>query len=405
MVVDDVTCDLRSMNAQKIAASVLARIANLALVLLALLIFVVPGRSELFETKASSAYMIDAETGTVLFSKAPDQLFPPASLAKLMTIELVFQALKNGHLSLDQTFPVSEYAWRTGGAPSRTATMFAAVNSSVPVEALIQGIIVQSANDGCIVIAQGMAGSEENFARMMTERARELGLTASTFVNSTGLPAEGQWVTARELTQLAQHLWQTYPSYYRYFSQPAFEWNNIFQRNRNPLLTRNIGADGLKTGFTEESGYSIVASAARGGRRLFVTLAGMESEEEREEEASRLLDWGMTAFEKRQIFAANEIVGEAQVYGGEREKVTLRTDAELTALVPTEEGSISGRIIYEGPVPAPIEEGSQIARLELRVGDTRSHQAPLYAAETVDRGSLRQRAQGAVWELLVGWLR
>src|SRR5690606_9960184 len=186
----------------------------------------------------------DADTGTVLFAKDADTLFPPASLAKLMTMEVVFNAIKLGRLTLDDEFQVSENAWRTGGAPSRTSTMFAALKSSIRLEDLIQGVIVQSANDGCIIIAEGMAGSEENFAQMMTERARELGLPKSTFRNSTGLPAEGQHVTARELVQLADHLWRQYPEFYRFYSQPEFTWNKITQRNRNPLLGTNVGADG-----------------------------------------------------------------------------------------------------------------------------------------------------------------
>jgi D-alanyl-D-alanine carboxypeptidase (penicillin-binding protein 5/6) len=226
------------------------------------------------ETKAQQAFLIDAETGTILYSKDPDTQFPPASLAKLMTMEVVFNAVKSGRLSLDETFYVSENAWRTGGAPSRTSTMFAALGSSIRLEDLIQGVIVQSANDGCIIIAEGMAGSEENFAQLMNERAREIGLTRSVFRNSTGLPAEGQFVTARELVRLAAHIWREYPEFYRYYSQADFTWNGIFQRNRNPLLGMNIGADGLKTGYTEASGYAIAGSVERDGRRLFVALSG-----------------------------------------------------------------------------------------------------------------------------------
>jgi len=207
-------------------------------------------QAQLYETRADTAFLIDAETGTILFSKEPDKLIPPASLAKLMTMEVVFHALKTGRLTLDDTFLVSENAWRTGGAMSGGSTMFAELGSSIRLEDLIQGVIVQSANDGCIIIAEGMAGSEENFAQFMTERARQIGLENSTFVNSTGLPADGQRVTARELVQLAQHIWAEYPEYYRYYAQPDFTWNNILQRNRNPLLPMNIGADGMKTGFT-----------------------------------------------------------------------------------------------------------------------------------------------------------
>lgn len=205
----------------------------------------------LFETKAKQAFMIDAETGTVLFSKDPDRLIAPASLNKLMTAEVIFDAIKAGRYTMDDSFAVSENAWRTGGAPSGTSTMFAALKSVIRLEDLIQGIVVQSANDGCIIVAEGMDGSEANFATQMNERARKIGLEKSVFKNSTGLPAEGQVTTVRELTQLGLHLWKEYPELYKYYAQPDFTWNKIIQRNRNPLLAMGIGADGLQLGFTE----------------------------------------------------------------------------------------------------------------------------------------------------------
>jgi serine-type D-Ala-D-Ala carboxypeptidase (penicillin-binding protein 5/6) len=380
--------------------------ATAALSVLLVLALAAPLRAQLFETKAGQAFMIEAETGTVLFSKEPDRPFPPASLAKLMTLEVVFSALKSGRLSLEDSFFVSEYAWRTGGAPSRTATMFAAVKSSVPLEALIQGIAVHSANDACIVIAEGMTGSEENFAQLMTERARAIGLETATFVNSTGLPAEGQWVTVREMTVLARHLWSEYPEYYRYFSQPDFEWNRIFQRNRNPLMRMDIGVDGLGAGFAEDYGYAITFSAERQGRRLFASLGGLASEAERVEEARKMLDWGMRGFEKREIFAAGERVGEASVYGGAKRGVALRAEGPLEVFVPIADAErLTARIVYDGPVQAPVEEGARIGTLQVWIGDTLSWETPLYAAETVSLGNLRQRALGAVQELLVGWLR
>ncbi|TIT28301.1 MAG: D-alanyl-D-alanine carboxypeptidase, partial [Mesorhizobium sp.] len=207
-------------------------LAGLCLLLLSL----IPANAQLFETKAAQAFMIDADTGTVLFAKDADKPIPPASMAKLMTMEVVFNAIKSGRTTLDDTFVVSENAWRTGGAPSGTSTMFAKLKSAVRVEDLIQGVTVQAANDGCIVLAEGMAGSEANFAAQMTERARQLGLPKSTFVNSTGLPADGQQTTVRELAQLALHLWRDYPDFYHYYGQADFTWNKITQRNRNPLL-------------------------------------------------------------------------------------------------------------------------------------------------------------------------
>lgn len=363
-------------------------------------------QAQLFETKASQAFMIDAETGTVLYSKDPDASFPPASLAKLMTMEVVFNAIRTGKLSLDTEFPVSEYAWRTGGAPSRTSTMFAALNSLIRVEDLIQGVIVQSANDGCIILAEGMAGSEANFAELMNERARELGLTKSVFRNSTGLPAEGQSVTARELVALATHLWREYPEFYKHYSQPDFTWNKIFQRNRNPLLALNIGADGLGAGFAESSGFAIVGSAARDGRRVFIAMSGMESDSQRAEEARRLIEWGMRGFDRLEIYAAGEVVGEAKTYGGEKSGVGLRAAGPVAIFIPVaNRDRLIARIVYEGPVVAPVEEGTPIGALKVWIGDTMSQETPLYAAESVGTGKIHQRALDAVEELLIGWLR
>lgn len=372
----------------------------------AVLMMVWPAQAQLYETRADSAYLIDADTGTVLFSKNPDKLIPPASLAKLMTMEVVFHALKTGRLTMDDQFLVSENAWRRGGAMSGGSTMFAELGSSIRLEDLIQGVIVQSANDGCIIIAEGMAGSEENFAQFMTDRARQIGLERSVFVNSTGLPAEGQFVTARELVKLAHHMWSEYPEYYRFYSQTEFTWNGILQRNRNPLLRMDIGADGMKTGFTTESGYGIVGSVERGDRRLFLAMSGMTSEAQRAEEARRILDWGIRSFERTQLFAADAVVGEARLYGGERRTVPLRANGPVAIFVPTmSRDRMTARIVYRGPVDAPVEEGQQIGALRVWIGDTLSQETPLYAAESVGTGAIHQRALDAVQELLVGWLR
>lgn len=367
---------------------------------------VIPAAAEIFETRAPQAFMVDAETGTVLFSKDADKPFPPASLAKLMTMELTFQAIKSGRYTMDDTFVVSENAWRKGGAPSRGSTMFAAIKSTIRLEDLIQGVVVQSANDGCIVIAEGMAGSEENFAAMMTERARALGLTKSVLKNATGLPADGQVMTARELTQLAVHIWREYPEFYKFYSQREFTWNKITQRNRNPLLALDIGADGMKTGFTEESGYAIVGAVHRNGRRVFATLSGMTSERERAEEARKLLDWGITGFERNEIFAKDEVIGQAQVYGGEKSSVALKAEGPVALLVPTaNRDKVTARIIYEGPLVAPITPGTMVGSLKVWIGDSLSQETPLYTAEAVDVGPLHRRALDAIGELLVGWLR
>lgn len=363
-------------------------------------------QSQLFETRAKQAVMIDAETGTILYSKDADKLIPPASLAKLMTMEVVFHALKVGRLSMDDKFAVSENAWKKGGAKSGGSTMFAKVKSQVRVEDLIKGVIVQSANDACITLAEGLAGTEENFAKLMTERARQIGLAKSVFKNSNGLPAEGQVVTMRELVTLARHIWQEYPEYYRFYSQREFTWNKISQPNRNPLLEMEIGADGMKTGYTEASGYAIVGSVQRGGNRVFAAMSGMTSELERAEESRKLLEWGLRAFEKTKLFDAGEIIGEAQVFGGSKSGVALKARGPISIFIPlTNTDRLVARIVYRGPVTAPVKEGTPVGVLKVWIGDNMSQETPLYAAETVELGTLQQRALDAIGELMVGWLR
>ena len=371
-----------------------------------LLLCLAPAQAQLFETKATQAFMIDADTGTVLFSKDADKPIPPASMAKLMTMEVVFNAIKSGRLKLDDTFVVSENAWRKGGAPSGTSTMFAKLKSAIRLEDLIQGVTVQAANDGCIVIAEGMAGSEDSFAAQMTERARQIGLKTSTFVNSTGLPADGQQTTVRELALLALHLWRDYPDFYRYYGLKDFTWNKISQKNRNPLLAMDIGADGLAVGASEGSGFGIVASASHNGTRVIMAMSGLANDKERAEEARKLLDWGARSFEKTEIFAKDEVVGEAQVFGGAKSGVTLKAKGPIDIFLPiTNRDKLTARIVYTGPVAAPVEEGQPVGALRVWIGDTLSQETPLFAAESISVGTLPQRALDAVKELAIGWLR
>jgi serine-type D-Ala-D-Ala carboxypeptidase (penicillin-binding protein 5/6) len=361
--------------------------------------------AQLFETRANQAYLVEAATGTVLYAKNENEAVPPASLAKLMTMELVFSAIKSGRLTMNDEFVVSENAWRTGGAISGTSTMFAELGSSIRLEDLIQGVIVQSGNDACIVIAEGMAGSEPNFAGLMTERARQLGMETSVFGNSTGLPHPDARVTMRELVILARHIQAAYPEYYRFYSQPDFTWNNIRQSNRNPLLNANIGVDGLKTGYTEESGYAIVSSIDRDGRRLFLAMSGMATERERAEEARKILEWGMRAFERRPVFAADEVVGWASVYGGDGGSVPLKAKGPIDIFVPAANADrLSARIVYDWPLQAPLEEGAQVGHLRVWIGETLSQETPLYAAAAVGKGPIHRQALDALQELLLGWM-
>ncbi|MGV1954756.1 D-alanyl-D-alanine carboxypeptidase family protein [Agrobacterium sp. 22-214-1] len=358
-----------------------------------------------FIAKAEQAYMIDAETGTVLLSQNENQPFPPASLAKLMTIEVVLDALSKGQVTSETAYPVSEYAWRTGGAPSRTSTMFAALKSSVSINDLLTGIIVQNANDGCIVVAEGMAGSDSAFAKRMTVRAGELGMSSSTFTNSTGLPDPGNRTTARDMVRLAQHLRDTYPERYGLFTKPDFEWNRIFQRNKNTLLMPGSGIDGLGLGFAEGSGFAAVVSAEREGRRVYLALAGIVDDKTRQEEARRVVDWGLTAFEKRHLFSKDEAVGSVSVYGGDVSHIDLSPKEDVSVLVPVNNPErISGRIVYRWPLNAPLDVGANAGTLKIFSGERLLREVPLYTKAAVGKGSLTQNATGALKELLLFWL-
>lgn len=361
------------------------------------------GRAEI-ETKAKNALLIDFSTRTVLVEKAAEETFPPASMAKLMTLAVLFKALADGETTLDSAYKISEHAWRTGGAPSRTSTMFAELNSEVRVEDLIRGIIIQSANDACIAIAEGLAGSETAFAARMNALAEKIGLKNSHFGNPTGLPDTETRVTAFDLARLAIHLIETYPQYYAIFSEPDFTWNGIFQRNRNPLYGNSIGADGLKTGYTEEAGYGLVASTVQDGRRLLLVIAGLASADDREDEALRLLRAGYDAFSHVTLFEAGEPVGEARVFGGAQGRVPLVAKAPVLAALPNENReAYRMRVVYEGPIEAPVAEGQRIGSLYLYQDKRLMQSVPLFAGEAIGAGKLHQRAADAAGELLFGW--
>jgi serine-type D-Ala-D-Ala carboxypeptidase (penicillin-binding protein 5/6) len=363
-------------------------------------------KSSDFQTTAPYVILLDAESGTVLFEKYADTPTPPSSMAKLMTSEVVFNELKQGRITLDTEYLVSEDAWRRGGAPSHTSSMFASIHSKVRVEDLIQGAVVQSGNDACITLAEGIAGNEPAFVEMMNKRARELGLQKAYFTNSTGLPDPAQKVTVRELGRLARHIIRTYPEYYRYYGERDFTWNKIKQPNRNPLLTMNLGADGLKTGFTVDGGYGMVGSAVQNGLRLIVVVNGLKSAKERGDEAKRLLEFGFKGFDARPLFNDGQVVGAAKLFGGASGRVTLVGQGAISVLMPKNSSDhISAKIVYAGPVPAPVAVGQQIANLNIYRGDSLVLEAPLYAAESVERGNLRQRAFDGAAELVIGLFR
>ncbi|MVA51450.1 D-alanyl-D-alanine carboxypeptidase [Agrobacterium vitis] len=358
-----------------------------------------------YATEAKQVLLIEAETGSVLFEKNSDQPFTSASLSKMMVAEVVLDALKSGRLTLSQDFPVSEFAWRTGGAPSRTATMFAAVRSRVPVEALLKGVMVQMANDACLILAEGMAGSEQGFVKLMNERAAALGLKDSHFANATGLPDPGNKVSLRDMITLAQALKSNYPDFYALYAQPDFEWNKIFQRNRNMLLGQSPGVDGLAAGFAEGEGYSIVASAQQNGVRLYLGLAGSESDKSRQEDAAKALAWGFSAFEKRRLFEAGQVIGEASVYGGEPAQVPLVSPQPVDVYLPVgASDKLEAKVIYPWPLRPGVAQGQQVGHLKVMLGDKLLRDMPLQAGSPSTLGSLVKRTRDALVELLFSWV-
>jgi D-alanyl-D-alanine carboxypeptidase (penicillin-binding protein 5/6) len=366
----------------------------------------VSGKKDEFQTSAPVAILVDADNGTVLFEKNADQPVPPSSLAKLMTAEVVFNEIVQGRLKLDEEFIISEDAWRRGGAPSRTSSMFAPIHSKVSVQDLLHGVVIQSANDACIALAQGISGNETAFAIAMNKRARELGLTNSNFTNATGLPDRAMKASVRDLAKLADHIIHTYPQFYGIYGEKEFTWNNIRQFNRNPLLNMNIGADGMKTGYTEDGGYGLVGSAIQNNWRLIVVVNGLKSEKERADEARRLLEWGYRTFEARLLFAEGQTIGEAKVFGGTAGSVPLVAAGPVNLMVPRNTNErIVARIVYTGPVQAPIERGQPIGKLRVSRGDIVALEIPLTAAESVARGGIAGRAFDAVSELVIGFVR
>jgi D-alanyl-D-alanine carboxypeptidase (penicillin-binding protein 5/6) len=357
-----------------------------------------------FDTRAEEAILVDARTGAVLFEKNADERIPPASMSKLMTMVPVFEALKAKKLTLDQEFLISENAWRKGGASSGGSTMYAELSSRVKLSDLMRGVIVQSANDACIAIAEGLEGSEDAYAAKMTARARELGLKLSTFTNSTGLPDPAHRVTVRELSMIARYIIREFPEHYPIYSQPTFEWNKIKQDNRNPLLRDYPGADGMKTGYTQEAGYGLVGSAQRDGRRLIMVIAGLKTAKERKEEAQKLLDWGFSQFRPIDVYAANDRIGQARVWGGKQNWVDLLTpNAVRLALTASEQQSVEVKLHYRGPLLAPVKAGTQVGSVHFVASGATFAEFPVITAADVEaEESIWQRAYDSIAYLVFG---
>src|SRR6201996_323814 len=359
-----------------------------------------------FDGDAPTAILIEASSGAVLFEKNADELRAPSSMMKLVTAEVVFHAIKQGDIKLTDEYRVSENAWRRGGAPAGGSTMFAALNSKISVDDLLHGAIIQSGNDACIVLAEGIAGNERAFAEVMTKRAREIGLPRSTFANSNGLPDPGNKMTVRELATLARHIILTYPEFYQLFGEKEFTWNKIKQPNRNPLLNSLEGADGLKTGYTEEGGYGMVGSAVQNGIRLIVVVNGLEDSEDRASEAKKMLEWGFRNFEVRTLFAAQQPVGYAKVFGGDSGSVKLSSPEPIKVMVQKNgNDKLIARIVYDGPVRAPIAAGQQVGVVKVWRGANVAVEQPVYAADPVGKGSTIRRAMDGVAELVIGVFR
>ncbi len=337
-----------------------------------------------FETAAPNAILIDGKSGEVFFEKAADVAIPPASMSKLMTQSIVFDMLKSGELKDDQEFTVTEDAWRRGGSPSGSSTMYAELNSKVRVIDLLRGAIIQSANDACITLADGIAGSELAFTELMRKKGEKLGLKNSTFKNSTGLPDPGHLMSVRDLSILARHIVYDHSEHYKLYAESKFTWNKIDQANRNPLLKDYAGADGMKTGFTKDAGYGLVGSVQRDGRRLIMVVAGLKSANDRKAEAQKLLDWGFRQFKTVDVFEQDEKVAEARVWGGTLNWVELRTaQAFQVALTPKEQKNVELKLSYTGPLMAPVKAGTEVGKARVIVGGKTVAEVPVLTAADV----------------------
>src|SRR4051794_17058059 len=333
------------------------------------------------DTQARAALVMEVETGTVLLDKNSDERIPPASMSKLMTAYVVFNYLKDGRAKLDDELPVTEKAWRTGGSK-----MFVPLGDRVKISDLIHGMVIQSGNDACVVLAEGLAGSDTAFIEEMNREAKKIGLTNSHFANVDGLPSPEHWMSARDLATVAVRTIKDFPQFYEIYGQKEFTFHNITQGNRNPLLYKDLGADGLKTGHTEEAGYSLVGSAKRGDRRVLVVLSGLPSAKARAQESERLIEWAFREYNTVQLFAAGATVDEAQVWLGEQPKVPLTVAQDLALTVPRKSRKdMKVAISYDEPVAAPIKKGQPLGKIVVTVPDIKPVEMPLVAATDVTR--------------------
>jgi D-alanyl-D-alanine carboxypeptidase (penicillin-binding protein 5/6) len=376
--------------------SILPRLATLAVILA----LAVPAAAEAakIETNAREAILMDYDTGQVLFQKNADELMPPASMTKIMTVFLAFERLADGRLKMEDEIPISEKAWRKGGSK-----MFVEIGSRVSVHDILHGIIVQSGNDAAIALAEAIAGTEEAFAELMTEEAAAIGMENATFRNSTGWPDPEHRMTARGLAILAAETIRRFPEYYKIYAEETFTYNEIKQGNRNPLLYKGMGADGLKTGHTENAGYGLTASAKRGDRRLVLVVNGLESVSQRSSESERLIEWGFREFDNYKLLERGEAIDQATVWLGDQPTVPLVTENELFLTMPrAARKDMRVTVEYEGPVPAPIVKGQVLARLRIAAPDMEDRVIPLLAGADVGKLGPLGRITSAVGHLIWG---
>jgi len=331
------------------------------------------------DTPARYALILEADTGTVLLDKNAEQRMPPASMSKIMTAYVIFGMLKQGRITLGDELPVSERAWKLGGSK-----MFVGIGARIKIDDLLKGMLIQSGNDACLVLSEGLAGSEAAFVDLMNQKAKEIGLANSHFANTTGLPDPNEWMTARDLVTLAQRIIKDFPEYYHYFSEKDFNFNNVDQGNRNPLLYKDMGADGLKTGHTDESGYSLTASVVRGERRIILVVSGLASMKDRASESERLIEWAFREFNDYKLFSAGDKVDDAEVWLGQEPKVGMTIPSDLIVTLPRRSRrDMKVTVSYDKPVPAPVKQGDQIGKLIVTAPDAPPIERPLFAAADV----------------------
>jgi D-alanyl-D-alanine carboxypeptidase (penicillin-binding protein 5/6) len=372
-------------------------IRRLALVA-AFLFAAAPALAQTIETNAKQAFIVDAKTGAVLLEKNADEPMPPSSMSKMMTVHMLFEKLQKGEVKLTDEFPVSERAWRIQGSK-----MFVALGSRVKVEDLIRGIVVQSGNDACVVVAEALAGSEEAFAEQMTKRGRELGLQKTVFKNASGWPHPEHVTTARELAMIAQHTIEQFPDYYKYYAERDYTYNGIKQGNRNPLLYKNIGADGLKTGHTEAAGYGLTASVKRGDRRIIMVVNGLPSMRARAQETESLIDWAFREYENYSLFKAGETVQAANVWLGETKTVPLTAAEDLVVTLPRRaRQGMKVTAVFQEPIPSPVQKGQPAGKLVIAAPGVPTKELPLVAGENVGQLGAAGRIGAAVSYLIFG---